>query len=313
MHRARGSARPAATLLVAAAAIGLVTFAHLGKAAASAHGAAPLQANAMSRSNSGFRPPTRALALSPRPSPPPPTALQLYYWPFLGRAGALVRMLDAAGTPYEWVSTDQMPHFMGVLSSRARSFSPVTGTCTDCDTFAPPVIVDGATTISQSVAAAMYVGEKVGFGGGRIPSVPKAVQYMNDLADLNSEALAASLGGGDDPSKLRAFVEGGRLAAWLANIEHSIEGPFYFGAKPTYVDFFALNVFDWAVDDAWLHALAPKLAARSVDVYAPCPRLRALLAALRAEPWHAARAHGGKAYPLNVDGERLSKAALAAY
>ena len=57
-----------------------------------------------------------------------------------------------------------MPAFMSVLSARARDNNAVTGTCTDCDTFAPPVLVDGDVRISQSVAVAMYVGEKVGFG-----------------------------------------------------------------------------------------------------------------------------------------------------
>ena len=171
----------------------------------------------------------------------------------------------------------------------------------------PPVVVHGDYSISQSVAASMYVGQKLGLGLPDGVSVAKAVQYMNDLADLTSEAGKAALA--DEGRGIRAFIEGGRFEAWLANIENSIAGPYYFGFAPSYVDFFCLGVFDWAIDDSFLSMLTPKLFNRSIDVYGPYPKLCALLRTLRAQPWY----HTERPYPINVNFERLSPAALAAY
>ena len=96
----------------------------------------------------------------------------------------------------------------------------------------------------------------------------------------------------------------------MANIEHSILGPFYFGAAPSYVDYFMLHAFDWAIDDTFLRALAPKLAARGIDVYAPFPKIRRLLATLRSLPSYKQAQHP---YPFNVDYERVSPRLVAAY
>lgn len=241
--------------------------------------------------------------------------LTLYYWPFMGRAGAVVRMLDATKTPYKWISVDrnhptspESVEMLSMLSARARPYHAVTGTCTDCDTFAPPVVVDGDAVVSQSVAVAMHVGDRVGFGGTRIPSIPKAVQYMNDVADFCSEAMAAALSP-DAVVKVRAFIEGGRMDAWLSNIEHSISGPYYFGQWPSYVDFHLLHMVDWAIEDAFLIALTPKLEARGISPLSKVPKLRTLLALLRAEPWYGTQ----HKYPLNVDGERMKPESVAAY
>ena len=194
---------------------------------------------------------TAYVRMSATESPP----LKLYYWPFFGRAGAIIRMLDFSNTKFEWVSVNKKEEFMALLSARARSYSPVNGTCNSCDTFAPPVVVDGEVVLSQSIAVAMYVGDKVGLGDS-VPSVYKAVQYMNDINDFSGEATAAALSGA---KTLKVFIEGGRMQAWLANIEHSIQGPFYFGDKASYVDFQLLHAMDISIDDAFLTSLMPTL------------------------------------------------------
>ena len=124
--------------------------------------------------------------------------------------------------------------------------------------------MDGDFTISQSVAANIYVGDKLGLNRG-INSArdrAKAVQYMQDASDLVGEFFrfalgAAAAGPTHDLSALKTFVEGGRLTSWLTNIEHSIRGPFYFGTHPTYVDFYLLQNLDW-MDDVALDKLRAK-------------------------------------------------------
>ena len=237
----------------------------------------------------------------------PGALLKVYYWPFYGRAGSIIQMLDYSRTPFEWVSVESnKAEFLAVLSARARTYATVTGTCKSCDTFAPPVVVDGTFAISQSTAAAMYIGDKVGLGGARIPSIYKAVQYLNDLADLTSEAIGAALNHGDDPSMLHNFLDG-RLQAWMANIEHSISGsPYYFGTEVTYVDFYFLNTFDWAIDDVFYNALKAKMG----NIYADFPKIATLLAAMRSMPSYASK-HGG--YYLGIEFERISAKLAKAY
>ena len=106
--------------------------------------------------------------------------------------------------------------------------------------------MDGEMKIGQSIAMAQYVGRKFGFSEGL--DADKALQYMLDLEDLNTEfgkAKAAGMG------EFKKFLDtdpcgdrvSGRFGMWLSNIERSIAGPFYFGAKPTYVDFQMMSMF----------------------------------------------------------------------
>ena len=99
----------------------------------------------------------------------------------------------------------------------------------------------------------------------------------------------------------------------MANIEHSIRGPFYFGEEPTYVDFSLLYTFDWTIDDTWLNALVARAKLSSRDVYAPFPKIRAVLSTLRARPWYDPEYDAKRTYPLNVDFERVDPATVEAY
>ena len=76
--------------------------------------------------------------------------LKVYYWPMLARGAPLVRMLEHTGTAYEYISDPS--RFAEVCSNKGAQ-----GNC-----FAPPVIVDGDTIISQSTAATAYLGNKLG-------------------------------------------------------------------------------------------------------------------------------------------------------
>ena len=73
--------------------------------------------------------------------------LQIFYLPMLGRAGPVVRMCDAANATYVYVND------MSSVATRYGAHG---------NTFTGPVINDGGFVISQSIAAAMHVGEKLG-------------------------------------------------------------------------------------------------------------------------------------------------------
>ena len=110
------------------------------------------------------------------------TAIQVYYWPFLGRGASLVcvhtthptsvhacththtprpltlsngldhrRMLEHTGTPYEYVSDKAK------MAEYASAWGSTAG-----DTFAPPILVDGDVVVSQSIATCLYLGKKLG-------------------------------------------------------------------------------------------------------------------------------------------------------
>ena len=162
--------------------------------------------------------------------------MKIYYWPMFGRAGALVRMCEEKGQPYEVISD------FAQLASKCNAFGA------DSSTFAPPIVQDGDTLISQSTACAMYVGEKLGLNSG-VPSAPQALQHLSDQYDLVSECdkaykAAAELAPGKAVVSLRGFI-GKRFAQWMTTINNSITGPFFYGDTPTYVDFYLTMSIDW--------------------------------------------------------------------
>ena len=80
--------------------------------------------------------------------------ITINYWPFRGRAGAVMLMLDHAGIPYEHKS--EFADIAKVSSSFGGPF----------DTFAPPVVQDGSKVYSQSTAVAVWAGRKAGLTEG---------------------------------------------------------------------------------------------------------------------------------------------------
>ena len=104
----------------------------------------------------------------------------VYYHPALGRAGAIIRMLDYAGVPYEHVSS--------FPDSLCGAFGSATGT-----TFAPPVVSDGDFAVSQSTAATLYVGKMTGLTSHLSDRDEfKLVQYIADCVDFFEPTVNAA-------------------------------------------------------------------------------------------------------------------------
>lgn len=123
------------------------------------------------------------------------------------RSGALVRMLEHTGTPYERITDKaEMAAVCGTWGAQG-------------DTFAPPVLVDGDYAISQSVSACLYLGHKLGLEPPGYDEF-KAMQYCLDMVDTFERGLGAS---NEHGPTLKAFVEGPRWNSLLSNVERSIK------------------------------------------------------------------------------------------
>ena len=195
--------------------------------------------------------------------------LTVYYWPMFGRAGAILRMLEHTSTSYTLKSE------FGDIASMGSAFGA------HGDTFAPPIVKDGAYIISQSTACLFYIGKKCGLTKNMDEC--KAMQYVTDIVDTFEGGIskAAEQGG----TALKAFLEGdgkgpSQFAKLMGNIERSIKGPFYFGEEPTIVDFFLCAHGDWQQE-----TLLNRLEAQtSTNVFAPYPKVLRVLAAMRGMP-----------------------------
>jgi glutathione S-transferase len=164
-------------------------------------------------------------------------SITIQYWPLRARASGLFQMLAEGGIDYE--------HETNLDSMTSALFAP-----DDCTFTAllPPILIDrsGETTVtfSQTIPIFQYLGEKYGFNKG-IPEVKQvALQYMHDLNDLHiemSHQAAVDLKAGLDVSNLQAYLSGDRYKKHLKSIDRCIQGPFYFGEDPTYVDFAVLR------------------------------------------------------------------------
>jgi len=186
--------------------------------------------------------------------------LKVYYWPMLARGAPLVRMLEHTGTPYEYIS--EAPKMGEVGSFRAGAG----------DVFAPPIVVDGDFVLSQSVATAMYIGKKCDLTPPGFQEF-KAVQYMLDIVDVFENGFGKN---NEQGPTLKKYLEGERWPKLMGNLERGIQGPFYFGAEPSCVDFFLLGHLDWR------EPTFEKLRERfQVDPIAAFPKVSAIGAELR--------------------------------
>ena len=164
-------------------------------------------------------------------------SITIQYWPLRARASGLFQMLAEGGIEYE--------HETNLGNMNSVLFAP-----DDCPftTLLPPILIDrsGETTVtlSQTIPIFQYLGEKYGFNKG-IPEVKQvALQYMHDLNDLHiemSHQAAVDLKAGVDILNLQAYLTGDRYKKHLGSINRCIQGPFYFGEEPTYVDFAVLR------------------------------------------------------------------------
>lgn len=188
--------------------------------------------------------------------------IKVYYWPFLARGAALVRMLEHTSTPYEYISdkakfTEVCSLFGGETTS-----------------LAPPVVVDGDYMVSQSTASCLYLGKKLGLTPVAYDDF-KAMQFCVDIVD----AFEGNLGKkNEDGPTLKEFLSGSRWSSLMSNIERSIQGPFYFGEEPSAVDFFLLQHLDWR----GVSMFVPLKEKYGVDVLAPYPKMAGVQAKLQA-------------------------------
>lgn len=176
--------------------------------------------------------------------------IKVYYWPMLARGAPLIRMLEHTGTPYEFVGPEKF--------AEVGSFKGAQG-----DTFAVPIVADGDFAISQSTACSLYLGHKTGLDAKCTGfNQFKASQYMADIVDTFEVGLGRQNEAGPT---LKKFIEGGRFASLMGNIERGIKGPYYFGEAPCCVDFFLAATLDWRTKQVF----GPLLEKLGVDAMAP--------------------------------------------
>ena len=196
---------------------------------------------------------------------PPEGRLTVYIWDHdwckVFHAGAILRMCEGSSGP-EYMRRRKHP-----VCTYSYNASQV---LYQGDTFAVPVVTvgpraAGGVQISQSVAATQFVGEALGFAGA-VTSAPKAVQYMLDMRDFVDGVGIEFRHEPQAPAKFDAMVARGRYVEitvsrrgstydgghfprrygqWLSHFERSIASPYFFGAEPSYVDYYLVSMFQW--------------------------------------------------------------------
>lgn len=76
----------------------------------------------------------------------------------------------------------------------------------------------------------------------------------------------------------KEFLEGERLAKLLGNLERGVQGPYFYGDKPSNVDFFWTNVNDWQ-DNTWQNRVVSEFGGKRVT--AAFPKLQGVLDGIR--------------------------------
>lgn len=150
----------------------------------------------------------------------------------------------------------------------------------------PPVLVDQTESkegfaISQTGAILNYLGRKYNmYPEGQPHDKALAEQYILDQQDFYNNMWGP---GGHQTSAdyaakaviLKKFVynkEHGKLHLWLGTINRQIKGPFYFGKKPTYVDFALVGVLSVFTD---MHRETIKVLGKDpVEAYPKIAQLR---------------------------------------
>jgi len=162
-------------------------------------------------------------------------------------AGAALRMCTAKGD-------GACTFVQNPFAARAHAGAITRGE----DAFAVPVLTDGDISIGQSVAMAAYVGEQLGFSKGIYArgGSAKGIQFMMDARDLLNNVVSTRY----DRSENKLYVYGGlalpgngpdvkavheRFDQFLVYFEDAVIGPYFFGASPTYVDYYLVSTFQW--------------------------------------------------------------------
>jgi len=182
----------------------------------------------------------------------------IYYWPMMARGAAIIRMFDYKGIEYEWVSDKEK--MSAVCSTWGASG----------DTFAPPVLVDGETTISQQVAATIYAAQKCGYRHDA-----KVMQFCLDIIDIFEGGWGKN---NEQGPALKAWAEGDRCKNIMSNLERGIKGPYFMGDELSAADFLLLAHLDWRGSTIF----APLKEKYGVDIMKDYPKMAAIQAQLQA-------------------------------
>jgi hypothetical protein len=68
---------------------------------------------------------------------------------------------------------------------------------------------------------------------------------MADIIDFFELNIAKAIGEGG--ASLKALLEGDRFKKMACNLSGAIQGPFFYGSEPSYVDFLLCQAMDWQV------------------------------------------------------------------
>eukprot|EP00038_Savillea_parva_P014111 m.214277 g.214277 ORF g.214277 m.214277 type:complete len:767 (+) comp27087_c0_seq1:91-2391(+) len=215
----------------------------------------------------------------------------VYHGPTYGHAGAVFRMLEEAHVSYHHFSE---PHEIKVMASKLGAASTV---------YEPPIIVDGPHMVSGSIPTCVYIGRRCGFAPSE-SNEPRALQFMQDVQRLLVDEMVQRAKHGGAASLL-AFLEGrppnetsdnvnaagktttdteSPFSVLATTIERQIQGPFVFGERPTYADFYLTQV--WDVAHAW--GMGQVARATRTAYLAPFAKIARIARGIRALPSYMA-------------------------
>ena len=195
----------------------------------------------------------------------PTSAIILYYWDYLGRAGPIIHMLEYAKLPYLHVSDKEQVQALCA--------------CYDAEstTFAPPIMVHGNFRLSQSVACMLYIGRLAGLLEGIDQHI--MVQYIMDIQDLFQSLAMAIMKG---PTALKVHLEGSeqgqaRFSKQMNHIERCINGPFFFSnlSVPDFYLCAAVDNYEFRLINK-LHQMTGK------NIWKPYPKFNGVVMTIRA-------------------------------
>jgi len=239
------------------------------------------------------------------------SAVTVINWPMQGRFGAQYLMMDHAGIKY--TDKTEFEDIAGVTTAFGA---------TGVGTVAPPVIIDGDLTISQSYAQNIYIGRKAGLETGTYCQF-KATQMLADIDDwllnnfkpgaqtlTSSEFLKTFMeGAAQDPKTPDTPPAKSRWAVFAEAIEFNISGPYTFGSEPTCVDFFLCNQLDM-VHVTILQELADH---SGIDYLKPYPKIAGVWAGIKGLDVHKKMMANTEKRPVMMSREWMEEAGAFYY
>ncbi|MBF66483.1 MAG: hypothetical protein CMQ29_02170 [Gammaproteobacteria bacterium] len=174
-------------------------------------------------------------------------AYEIVYWPgFTGRAEPAILLLEDVGAQY--TVTTNVPERIAELAPS----EPI---------FACPLLIDGETVLSQTSVITQYLAQRHGCDV-TAEDQTAAAQFGYNLADIWRETYEGRRDGNND------YLDE-RFPLWLNVMEASFRGQgawFFPGARPSWLDYLALNIvtlatYCWGDPAVTQMAAKPRLAA----------------------------------------------------